>query len=313
MRAYLFPGQGAQAIGMGRDVAEAYPEARRVFEEVDDALGEKLSELIWNGDIRELTLTQNAQPALMTASIAVVRALEKEGARINDAAFVAGHSLGEYSALCAAGAIELADTARLLRKRGIAMQEAVEVGKGAMAAILGLSLDDVVAIARDASANDVCEAANDNDPAQVVISGHAAAVERAMQLAKERKAKRAMPLPVSAPFHCSLMEPAEKAMAQPLADTQITRPGVPIVSNVTATETSEPDEIRQRLIDQITRRVRWRQSVDRMAQSGVDDFVELGAGRALTGMVRRIVKGSAARAVGSAEDVAEFVRAVGAR
>ncbi|MDO5530139.1 MAG: ACP S-malonyltransferase, partial [Paracoccus sp. (in: a-proteobacteria)] len=244
MRAFVFPGQGAQTIGMGRELAEAYPAARDVFAEVDEALGESLSTLIWEGDAEELTLTRNAQPALMATSMAAFRALESEGINITDASFVAGHSLGEYSALCAAGALGLPDTARLLRLRGQAMQEAVPVGQGAMAAILGLDFDAVAAIARDAAEGEVCQAANDNDPAQVVISGHAGAVERAAGLARERGAKRALMLPVSAPFHCALMQPAAGVMADALAGVDIQPPAVPLIANVRAEPVIEPGAIR---------------------------------------------------------------------
>lgn len=311
-RAFLFPGQGAQAIGMGKALADAYPAARTVFEEVDDALGEALSTLIWGGDIEELTLTANAQPALMATSIAALRALEAEGAGIERASFVAGHSLGEYSALCAAGAIELADTARLLRARGQAMQAAVPVGEGAMAAILGLALEDVTALAGDAAMGEVCVAANDNDPAQVVISGHKAAVARAADLAKERGAKRALLLPVSAPFHSPLMEPAARAMAQALEHVDIERPQVPIVANVLAHDVSEPGTIRSLLVEQVTHSVRWRESVAWMVREGVTEFWEIGAGKALIGMVRRIAREAETRAVGSPDDVAAAAASVSA-
>lgn len=302
-RAFLFPGQGAQTIGMGRDLAEAYPAARIVFEEVDEALGEKLSAVIWEGDIETLTLTANAQPALMATSIAAIRALEAEGITVMQASYVAGHSLGEYSALTAAGALSVTDAARLLRARGAAMQDAVPVGQGAMAAILGLGLEDVRKVAEAASQGEVCAAANDNDPAQVVVSGHKAAVERAVDLAKEAGAKRAMLLPVSAPFHCALMAPAAEAMEKALADVEIRAPSVPVVANVLAEAVSAPDRIRSLLVDQITGAVRWRESVTWMVGQGVDDFWEIGAGKALTGMVRRIDRTAATRAVGTATDV----------
>jgi [acyl-carrier-protein] S-malonyltransferase len=303
-RAFVFPGQGAQAVGMGRDLAAEFPEARAVFDEVDAALGEKLSALIWDGDIAELTLTANAQPALMATSIAAMRAMAAEGFGIGQAAFVAGHSLGEYSALCAAGALELADTARLLRLRGRAMQEAVPVGAGAMAVVLGLDLAAVEAVAAEAAVGEICAAANDNDPAQVVVSGHAAAVGRAVEIAKARGAKRAMLLPVSAPFHCALMAPAAEAMAAALADVELRAPVVPLVSNVKAEAVSDPDEIRRLLVEQVTGRVRWRESVAWMAAQGVTEIVEIGAGKALSGMVRRIDKDIAVRAVGGPADVA---------
>lgn len=303
-RAFVFPGQGAQTIGMGKALAEAYPAARAVFDEVDDALGEALSALIWSGDIAELTLTQNAQPALMATSIAAMRALEAEGFGITHAQFVAGHSLGEYSALCAAGALSLGDTARLLRIRGRAMQEAVPVGVGAMAAILGLDFDAVAAIAAESAGDEVCQAANDNDPAQVVISGHKGAVERAMALAKERGAKRALPLPVSAPFHCALMQPAAAVMAEALAAVVISKPAVPVVVNVRAEAVEEPDRFRDLLIAQVTGSVRWRESVQWMERAGVTDYWEIGAGKALSGMIKRIASGAETRAIGTPGDVA---------
>ncbi len=286
-RAFVFPGQGAQVIGMGRDLAEAYPAARAVFQEVDEALGEDLSALIWDGEIADLTLTRNAQPALMATSIAAVRALEAEGVDLRTAACVAGHSLGEYSALCAVGSISLGDAARLLRLRGQAMQEAVPVGEGAMAAILGLDFDGAAAVAAAAAEGDVCEAANDNDPGQVVISGSRAAVERALPLAKEAGAKRALLLPVSAPFHCALMAPAAEAMRSALADVEIVSPAVPVIANVTAEPVTEADEIRRLLVAQVTGRVRWRESVLWMAANGVTECVEVGAGKALSGMIRK--------------------------
>lgn len=303
-RAFVFPGQGAQAVGMGRALAEAYPEARAVFEEVDAALGERLSALIWEGDIAELTLTANAQPALMATSIAAMRAMASVGFGIERARFVAGHSLGEYSALCAAEALGLADAARLLRLRGRAMQEAVPVGEGAMAVVLGLDLASVEAVAAEAAAGEICAAANDNDPAQVVVSGHAAAVGRAVEIAKAKGAKRAMLLPVSAPFHCALMAPAAEAMAEALAGVDLRAPIVPLVSNVRAEAVSDPDEIRRLLVEQVTGRVRWRESVAWMAAQGVTEIVEIGAGKALSGMVKRIEREIAVRAVGTPADVA---------
>ena len=302
-RAFLFPGQGAQTIGMGKDLAEAYPTARAVFEEVDDALGEELSALIWDGEIETLTLTANAQPALMATSIAAMRALEAEGIVIGSGAYVAGHSLGEYSALTAAGALSVSDAARLLRARGTAMQGAVPVGVGAMAAVLGLGLEDVRRVAEAAAQGEVCAAANDNDPGQVVVSGHKAAVERAVDLAKEAGAKRAVLLPVSAPFHCALMAPAAEAMADALGSVTINAPVVPVVANVRAEAVRAPETIRALLVEQITGAVRWRESVNWMVGQGVDDFWEVGAGKALIGMVRRIERSAATRAVGSAADV----------
>ena len=303
MRAFVFPGQGAQTIGMGRELASAYPAARDVFEEVNEALGEDLSGLIWDGDIETLTLTQNAQPALMATSMAAFRALEAEGINIQDANFVAGHSLGEYSALCAAGALTLADTTRLLRMRGQAMQEAVPVGIGAMAAILGLDLEAVEAIARDAAEDEVCQAANDNDPAQVVISGHKAAVERAAALAKERGAKRALMLPVSAPFHSVLMQPAAAVMADALAGVDIQPPAVPLIANVRAEAVIEPGAIRRLLVEQVTGAVRWRESIANLAEAGVTDFWEIGAGKALSGMIKRIAKEATVRNIGTPGEV----------
>ncbi|KUF11818.1 ACP S-malonyltransferase [Pseudoponticoccus marisrubri] len=302
-RAFIFPGQGAQTIGMGRDLAEAYPAARAVFDEVDEALGEKLSTLIWEGEAETLTLTENAQPALMATSIAALRALEAEGVKVTDAAFVAGHSLGEYSALTAAGSLSLADAARLLRARGRAMQAAVPVGEGAMAAVLGLDLDAVRQVAADAAQGQICAAANDNDPAQVVISGHKAAVERAVALAKAAGAKRAMLLPVSAPFHCALMAPAADAMEEELARVTIAAPAVPVVANVRAEAVSDPDTIRALLVEQICGAVRWRESVAWMAAQDVDSFWEIGAGKALSGMVRRIHKPATVRNIGAPADV----------
>ncbi|MFV0332619.1 MAG: ACP S-malonyltransferase [Tropicimonas sp.] len=302
-RAFVFPGQGAQTIGMGRALAETFPGARVVFDEVDEALGEKLSALIWEGDIETLTLTENAQPALMATSIAALRALEAEGLGVESAAFVAGHSLGEYSALAAAGALSVSDTARLLRTRGRAMQAAVPVGEGAMAAILGLDLAAVREVAAEAAGNDVCAAANDNDPAQVVVSGHKAAVERAVEIAKGRGAKRALLLPVSAPFHCALMAPAAEVMAQALAGVSIAAPKVPVVANVRAEAVSDAGEIRALLVEQVTSAVRWRESVAWMAGQGVGEVWEIGAGKALSGMVRRIDRAVAVRNVGTPEDV----------
>ena len=304
MRALVFPGQGAQVVGMGRDLAAAYPAARAVFDEVDEALGERLSAVVWEGDIADLTLTANAQPALMATSIAAMRALEAEGVAVTSAAFVAGHSLGEYSALCAAGALKLGDAARLLRLRGAAMQAAVPVGEGAMAALLGLDLATAEAVAAEAAAGGgVCAAANDNDPAQVVVSGSKAAVERAVEIAKARGAKRALLLPVSAPFHCALMQPAAERMAEALAGVAIAVPSVPLVANVRAEAVSNPEEIRRLLVAQVTGRVRWRESVAWMAAQGVDEFIEVGAGKALSGMVKRIVRDAATKAVGTAADV----------
>ncbi|MCV6824074.1 MULTISPECIES: ACP S-malonyltransferase [Halocynthiibacter] len=306
-RAFVFPGQGAQTIGMGKDLAEAYPVAKAVFDEVDEALGEKLSSLIWEGDISELTLTQNAQPALMATSIAAMRALEVEGVKITDASFVAGHSLGEYSALAAAGSISVADTARLLRIRGEAMQKAVPVGVGAMAALLGLDFAAVQEVAAEAAQGQVCQAANDNDPGQVVVSGHKEAVERAIEIAKERGARRAVLLPVSAPFHCSLMQPAADAMAEALSKVDVNAPAVPLVANVRAEAETSATLIRNMLVEQVTGSVRWRESVAYMAGQGVTEIWEIGAGKALSGMIRRIEKSITCRAVGTPDDVAAAV------
>lgn len=306
MRAFVFPGQGAQSIGMGRDLAQAYPAARAVFDTVDEALGEKLSVLIWDGEAETLTLTANAQPALMAMSVAVTRALEAEGHAVTDAALVAGHSLGEYSALTAAGALDLADAARLLRLRGQAMQAAVPVGEGAMAALLGLDHATVVEVAAEAAgaAGQVCQAANDNDPGQVVLSGHRGAVEKAVEIAKARGAKRAMLLPVSAPFHCALMQPAAEAMAEALAGVTIRPPAVPLVANVRAEAVSDLEVIRALLVEQVTGAVRWRESVQWMAGQGVTEYWEIGAGKALCGMIRRIDKAATTRAIATPGDIA---------
>jgi [acyl-carrier-protein] S-malonyltransferase len=304
MKAFVFPGQGAQAVGMGRALADAYPAARAVFDEVDDALDEKLSALVWEGDAETLTLTRNAQPALMATSLAALKALEARGVAVTDAAFVAGHSLGEYSALAAAGSLSLADAARLLRIRGEAMQAAVPVGVGAMAALLGLDFAAATRVAAEAAQGEVCQAANDNDPAQVVVSGHRAAVERAVDLAKAAGAKRAILLPVSAPFHCALMEPAARAMEAALAEVRLLAPKPPVVANVRAEAVSDPDAIRRLLVEQVTGSVRWRESVAWMAAQGVSEFWEIGAGKALSGMIRRIAPEAATRAIGTPDDVA---------
>lgn len=303
-RAFVFPGQGAQTIGMGRDLAEAYPAARAVFAEVDDALSENLSDLIWNGEADQLQLTQNAQPALMATSIAALRALEAEGIGLTSAAYVAGHSLGEYSALCAAGALSLTDTARLLRLRGQAMQAAVPVGVGAMAALLGLDFATAAEVAAEAAQGEVCQAANDNDPAQVVVSGHRGAVERALEIAKARGAKRALLLPVSAPFHCALMQPAADAMAAALSGVTLLAPRVPLVANVRADAVTDPETIRALLVEQVTGSVRWRESVLWMESRGVTEAWEIGAGKALSGMIKRIAPGISTRAIGLSADVA---------
>ncbi|MDP6351551.1 MAG: ACP S-malonyltransferase [Alphaproteobacteria bacterium] len=289
-RALVFPGQGSQAVGMGRALYDAFPAARETFEEVDDALGQNLARLVFEGPGDELTLTENAQPALMAVSLAVVRVLEDEGgvSVAGIAGFVAGHSLGEYSALAAAGALGLADTARLLRRRGLAMQAAVPVGEGAMTALLGLDLDAAVAVADEAGSEGVCEVANDNAPGQVVLSGATAAIERAMELAKEKGAKRALPLPVSAPFHCSLLEPAAEDMAEALAEVTLRAPEPALVANVTAEAVAEPEAIRRLLVEQVTRRVRWRESVLYMKAHEIETLIEIGAGKVLGNLARRI-------------------------
>ncbi|SFM27834.1 ACP S-malonyltransferase [Shimia aestuarii] len=309
-RAFVFPGQGAQTIGMGKALAEAYPAAQAVFDEVDDALGEKLSALIWEGSQDELTLTQNAQPALMATSLAAMKALEAEGAGIEAASYVAGHSLGEYSALAAAGALSISDAAKLLRKRGEAMQAAVPVGQGAMAALLGLDFDTARDVANAAAEGEICQAANDNDPGQVVVSGHKGAVERAVELAKAQGAKRAVLLPVSAPFHCALMKPAAEVMAEALDQVEINAPAVPVVANVVAEAIDDPTTIRALLVDQITGSVRWRESVMWMAANGVTEAWEIGAGKALSGMIRRIDRSIASKAVGTPDDVKAAVESL---
>ena len=288
MHAFLFPGQGAQAIGMGKDLAENFLVSKNVFEEVNDALGQDLSGLIWNGDIETLTLTENAQPALMATSIAAIKALEAEGIKFDQASYIAGHSLGEYSALCAAGSLSLTDTAKLLRIRGKAMQDAVPFGLGAMAAILGLDFETVSQITNLSSDDQICQAANDNDPGQVVISGHKNAVDQTIELAKDAGAKRAVLLPVSAPFHCSLMQPAADIMAKALNDIKLEDPIVPLVANVRANEQNNGDMIKDLLIEQVTGSVRWRESIEFMISKGVSEVFEIGAGKSLSGMVRRI-------------------------
>lgn len=306
MLAFVFPGQGAQAVGMGRDLAEAFPAARAVFDEVDEALGEPLSRLIWEGEEGDLQLTRNAQPALLATAMAALRALEAEGARRPD--FVAGHSLGEYAALCAAGALSLADAARLVRLRGEAMQAAVPAGEGAMAAILGLDFDGATAVAMEAvSEGGICQTANDNDPGQVVVSGTRATVERAVAIARAHGAKRAILLPVSAPFHCSLMEPAARAMEAALAGAAIGAPRVPVVANVTAGPVTDPEEIRALLVHQVTGSVRWRESVLWLEAAGVTEVWEIGPGRALAGMIRRTAPTIATRSVGTPADVSAAI------
>jgi [acyl-carrier-protein] S-malonyltransferase len=303
--AFTFPGQGSQAVGMGKTLAETFPVARAVFDEVDAALGQKLTTTIWDGPAETLQLTENAQPALMAVSLATMRVLESEAgfSVAVHAAYVAGHSLGEYSALAAAGSLSISDTARLLRIRGLAMQKAVPVGVGAMAALLGLDYEAAVAVADEAAQGQVCQAANDNGGAQVVVSGDKAAVERALEIAKNKGAKRAMLLPVSAPFHCRLMQPAADAMAQALAGVTINRPASPLVSNVLAAPITEPDEIRRRLVEQVTGTVRWRESIAYMANHGVTRFFEIGAGKVLTALVKRIAEGAVGISVGGPGDI----------
>jgi [acyl-carrier-protein] S-malonyltransferase len=304
-RAFIFPGQGSQQVGMGRDLAEAFPVARHLFEEVDDALGQHLGRLMFQGPDEELVLTENAQPALMAVSMAVVLVLREEGGLDlgKSCSFVAGHSLGEYSALAAAGALELADAARLLKVRGRAMQDAVPVGKGAMAALIGLNFDDVESIASDAADGEVCMPANDNAPGQIVISGNRAAVNRALELAAERGCRRNVVLPVSAPFHCSLMKPAAEVMETALADVLLSPPLVPLVANVTAESVNDPSLIRQLLVEQVTSMVRWRESVLYMKEQKVTELVELGAGKVLSGLARRIDRDLSARSVQSPDDI----------
>jgi [acyl-carrier-protein] S-malonyltransferase len=304
-RAFVFPGQGSQAVGMGRALAEAFPAARLVFEEIDEALEQKLSRLMFEGPEADLTLTENAQPALMAVSLAAVRVIETEGGvtLADKGAFVAGHSLGEYSALAAAGALRLADAARLLKRRGLAMQRAVPVGEGAMAALLGLDLAAALEVAAAAAGGDVCATANDNAPGQVVVSGHKAAVERAIALAGERGARRSVLLPVSAPFHCALMQPAADEMAEALAEVALAAPALPLVANVTAAAVSDAETIRGLLVRQVTGMVRWRESVLYMKENGVESLNDLGAGKVLSGLARRIDRDLAAAAAGSPDEV----------
>ena len=309
--AFIFPGQGSQAVGMGKALADAFPAARAVFDEVDAALGESLTRIMWEGPADTLTLTANAQPALMAVSLAALRVLEAEAGLdlARDVTFVAGHSLGEYSALAAASSLSITDAARLLRIRGRAMQDAVPVGAGAMAALLGLDYDQVVEVAAEAAGADVCEAANDNANGQVVVSGSTAAVERAMEIAKARGASRAILLPVSAPFHCRLMAPAATAMEQALAQATVLAPRVPLISNVRAAPATDPKDIIRLLVEQVTGTVRWRESVLYMHGAGITRTVEVGAGKVLSGLVRRIAKDIAVSAVGTPEDVTSFIAA----
>jgi [acyl-carrier-protein] S-malonyltransferase len=306
--AFVFPGQGSQAVGMGKALAEAFAPARQVFEEVDDALGDKLSRLMFEGPAETLMLTEHAQPGLMAVSLAVVRVLEAEAGLDlkRDAQFVAGHSLGEYSALAAAGAFSVADAARLLRTRGQAMQKAVPVGAGAMAALIGLDFEAAAAVAAEAAQGQVCQAANDNGAGQVVVSGDKAAVERAVEIAKGKDAKRAMLLPVSAPFHCALMQPAADVMKEALSKVTVKPPAVPVVANVKAKPIQDPAEIVAALVAQVTGTVRWRESVAFMAQAGVDSFYELGSGKVLSGLIKRIAAGASSAAIGAPDEVAAY-------
>jgi len=309
-RAFIFPGQGSQTVGMGRELGEAFASAREVFDEVNEALGQNLTKLMWEGPQEDLTLTENAQPAIMAVSLAVMRVLESEGgvSLAGKAAFVAGHSLGEYSALAAAGAFTLSDTARLLKIRGQAMQRAVPVGVGAMAAVLGLEYEAAAEVAAEAAQGEVCAAANDNGGGQVVVSGARAAVERAIEIAKTKGAKRSMLLPVSAPFHCALMQPAADEMAEALASVELNAPVVPLVANVTASRVADPATIRQLLVEQVTGMVRWRESVLYMEAQGVSGFVEIGTGKALSGMVKRIAAEPEILAVGTPADVEAILK-----
>ena len=307
MRAFIFPGQGSQAVGMGKALAEASREARAVFEEVDEALSRKLSKLMAEGPVEELTLTENAQPAIMANAIATLRASGIDLAA--KAGFVAGHSLGEYTALCGANTFDLATTAVLLRRRGQAMQAAVPVGEGAMAALLGANVEVAEQVARAAAQGEVCTVANDNDPSQVVLSGHRGAIERALEIAKEMGAKRALLLPVSAPFHCPLMKPAADVMAEALAEVKMAAPAVPLYANVTASPTDDPDRIRELLVEQVTGMVRWRESVAAMFESGVTHFVEFG-GKVLSPMVKRIAPDANVTSVVTPDDIDALVKEV---
>ncbi|MFN3746187.1 MAG: ACP S-malonyltransferase [Hyphomicrobiaceae bacterium] len=304
-RAFVFPGQGSQTVGMAKELAETFPAARELLDEVDEALGQKLSTLMFEGPIETLTLTENAQPALMAASMAVMRVLEREkGFSLKErVAFVAGHSLGEYSALAAAGALSVADTARLLKLRGQSMQKAVPVGVGAMSALLGVGLDAAKKIAADAAQGDVCDIANDNEPTQVVLSGHKTAIDRVPEVGKAHGLRRAIPLPVSAPFHCSLLKPAADAMAEALAKVEIKAPVVPVVANVLAAPISDPAEIRTRLVEQVTGTVRWRECVLAMVAAGVTELYEIGTGKVLSGLAGRIDKSLKATPIGTPADI----------
>jgi [acyl-carrier-protein] S-malonyltransferase len=310
--AFVFPGQGSQDVGMGRELAATYKDAAYVFAEVDEALGQKLSAIIWEGPKETLTLTENAQPALMAVSMAVMRVLEREkGFSLKDKVrFVAGHSLGEYSALAAAGAFSLADTAKLLKLRGQAMQKAVPVGQGAMTALLGVGIDVAQKVAEAAAQGECCQVANDNEPTQVVLSGHKTALDRVPEAGKAYGVRRAVPLPVSAPFHCALMQPAADAMAEALANVQVNAPVVPLVANVLAAPITDPDEIRRRLVEQVTGTVRWRECVQFMAANGITEVYEIGAGRVLSGLVGRIEKSIKATPIGTPGDIEAVIAAL---
>ncbi len=316
VRAFTFPGQGSQSIGMGKELAQTYPAARAVFDEVDDALGQKLSALMFEGEEDQLRLTSNAQPALMAVSMAVIKVLETKGVTVEkDSSFVAGHSLGEYSALCAAGTFSLADTARLLRTRGDAMQAAVPVGEGSMAAILGMEFEAVKDLANSAANSEICQIANDNAPGQIVISGASSAIERAIELAKSAGAKRALLLPVSAPFHCAMMGPAAEVMEQALALVQMNAPTVPLIANVTAAPVSDPTDIRKNLVAQVTGMVRWSESVTWLTgqndgQGEVTQLLEIGSGKVLTGLARRINRDAKGLALNTPSDIDNFVAAM---
>ncbi len=311
--AFVFPGQGSQAVGMGRELAEAFPAAKAVFQEVDDALGQKLSQIMWEGPQETLTLTENAQPALMAHSMAVMRVLETEkGLKLaGTAKFVAGHSLGEYSALAAAGAFSIGDAARLLKLRGQSMQKAVPVGQGAMAALLGVGLEVAQKIAADAAQGDVCDIANDNEPTQVVLSGHKTALDRVAEVGKKHGLRRAIPLPVSAPFHCSLLKPAADAMAEALTRVEVRQPVVPVIANVLAAPISDPAEIKRRLVEQVTGTVRWRECVLAMTSAGVTTLIEVGSGKVLSGLAGRIDKSLKAQAAGTPADLEAVMALIG--
>ncbi|MDH5721715.1 MAG: ACP S-malonyltransferase [Alphaproteobacteria bacterium] len=309
MRSFVFPGQGSQYIGMGYELAESFPEAKEVFQEVDDSLSQNLSRIMFEGPEGDLNMTENTQPALMAVSLAVVRVMEKQGgfALADKCSYMAGHSLGEYSALTAAGVLGIADTAKLLKIRGVEMQKAVPVGIGSMAAILGMEMDVVAKIAAEAAGDQICEAANDNSDGQIVVSGHKEAVERAVALASEQGAKRAVILPVSAPFHCALMEPAAKAMAEALAEVEFKAPSVPIIANVTAQGEGDPATLKSLLVDQITGKVRWRESVLWMRDQGVNELVELGAGKVLSGLTRRIDRDISSQSIETPEQIESYL------